>query len=98
MEEFLFRIGIFGFIVIALIVLFLRIMESDFETGPKHWFKSFFISFSSTGLLFSYLFHIFPGKDVFTFSPLVQNLFASNAAFFWWLFLPLIGLFLSRNH
>jgi len=97
MERFWFEVLIFLFLAVVLTVVFSRIFEPSFDSGPKNWLKSFLLSFSSIGLLFSYLFHIFPAKDVFTFSPLVQNLFASNNAFFWWLFIPLIVIFLTRR-
>ena len=97
MEEFLFRGFIFAVIVAVLTILFSKILTPSYDSGPKNWFKSLLLSFVSVGLLFSYLFHIFPGREIFTFSPLVQNLFASNGAFFWWLILPLIALFLARK-
>lgn len=97
MEEFLFRGFIFAAIAVILTILFSKILTPTYDSGPRNWFKSLLLSFMSVGLLFSYLFHIFPGREIFTFSPLVQNLFASNGAFFWWLTLPLVALFLARK-
>lgn len=97
MEEFLFRGFIFLTIVVVLTILFSRVFTSSFDSGPKNWFKSLLLSFMTTGLLFSYLFHIFPGGEIFTFSPLIQYLFASASAFFWWLTLPLLTLFITRR-
>ncbi len=97
MEEFLFRAFIFAIIVAGLTVLFSKILTSAYDSGPQNWFKSMLLSFMSVGLLVSYLFHIFPGREIFTFSPLIQTLFASNGAFFWWLTLPLVALFLARK-
>lgn len=96
-ERFWFEALIFLFLAVVLTFVFSSIFEPSFDTGPKNWFKSFLLSFSSTGLLFSYLFHVFPAKGVFTFSPLVQSLFASDNAFFWWLFIPLISIFFTRK-
>lgn len=96
-ETFLFRIFIFVLIAVILTILFSKILAVSYENGSKNWAKSFLLSFVSTGLLFSYFFHIFPGREIFTFSPLVQNLFASNSAFFWWLVLPLVALFIARK-
>jgi len=95
-ERFTFETIIFTLLAIVLTILFAKLLEPQFESGPKNWLKSFLISFSSIGLFFSYLFHILPAKEAFTFSPLVQNLFASNSAFFWWLFIPLIVLFWTK--
>ncbi len=97
MEEFLFRGFIFFILVVLTTILFSRVLISGYDSGPKNWLKSFLLSFIASGLLFSYLFHVFPGKEIFTFSPLVQFLFASNAAFFWWLFAPLFVLFITRR-
>lgn len=97
MEEFLFKGFIFATIVVILTILFARVLGAGYESGARNWWKSLLLSFMSAGLLFSYLFHLFPGREIFTFSPLIQNLFASSSAFFWWLTLPLIALFLARK-
>lgn len=97
MEEFLFRGFIFTAIVIVLTILFSRVLISGLDSGARNWWKSLLLSFTSSGLLFSYLFHLFPVKEIFTFSPATQSLFASNSAFFWWLILPLAALFLTRK-
>jgi hypothetical protein len=96
-EDLLFKGFIFLAIVVALTILFSKVLTSTYDSGSRNWFKSLLLSFMSVGLLFSYLFHIFPGREIFTFSPLVQNIFASNGAFFWWLTLPLVALFLVRR-
>jgi len=96
-EEFLFRGFIFATIVTVLTILFLKVLAEDIGSHKKYWWKALLLSFTSTGLLFSYIFHLFPAKEIFTFSPLVQSLFASNSAFFWWLVLPLSALFLARK-
>jgi len=96
-EEFLFRGFIFATMVVILTILFARVLEAGYESGHRNWWKSLMLSFMSAGLLFSYLFHLFPGREIFPFSPLIHNLFASDSAFFWWLPLPLIALFLARK-
>lgn len=95
-EEFLFRAFIFFVLVIAMTVLFSKVLARE-DYGDKTWWKALVLSFASTGLLFSFIFHLFPIKSLFTFSPLVQFLFVSNKAFFWWLVLPLVALFLERK-
>lgn len=97
MEEFAFRAFIFLAITGVLFVLFSRILVAGSDSGSRNWWKSLLLSFLSTGLLFSYVFHLFPGREIFTFSPIIQNIFASDACFFWWLTLPLIALFLIRK-
>jgi len=94
-ERFFSNAFVFFLLVLALNVLFSKIITSGAD--DKKWWHALLISFSVSGLLFSYIFHIFPGRSIFTFSPLIQNLFASNSAFFWWLILPLIALFFGRK-
>lgn len=94
-EKFFSKVFIFFLLVLALNILFSKIITSGAD--DKKWWHAFIISFFTSGLLFSYIFHIFPGKNIFTFSPLIQNLFASNSAFFWWLILPLVALFFARK-
>lgn len=97
MEDFMYRGFIFLAIVVLLTILFSKALAQNYDSGPKNWLKSLLLSFMAAGLLFSYLFHIFPGREIFTFSPVTQIIFASNSAFFWWLTLPLIALFLARK-
>lgn len=94
-EKFFSKVFIFFLLVLALNILFSKIITSGADN--KKWWHALLISFSTSGLLFSYIFHIFPGKNIFTFSPLIQNLFASNDAFFWWLILPILALFFARK-
>lgn len=95
-EAFLSRLFIFFVMIILLNLLFAKVLRCPCE-GNKKWWQVLLLSFLSTGLIFSYIFHLFPAREVFTFSPVVQNLFVSEAAFFWWLTLPLIALFLARK-
>ncbi len=96
-ETFFARGFVFFLIVLALSALFSRFIEAHQDSSEKNWWHILLISFLASGLLFSYLFHLFPAREIFTFSPVVQNIFASDAAFFWWLTLPLVALFLARR-
>lgn len=95
-ELFLLRIAVFLVIVFALNFLFARVLGGYGVREKKLW-QVLLLSFLSSGLLFSYVFHLFPVKGLFSFSPIIQNLFASDNAFFWWLTLPLVALFLTRR-
>lgn len=96
-STFLIRILVFLIIVFILNLLFSRVLRISAESSEKKWWQALLLSFLAAGLLFSYLFHLFPAKDLFTFSPVIQNLFTSDKVFFWWLTLPLIALFLVRR-
>lgn len=93
---FVLRVMIFLIILVALNFLFSRILSLSSGLG-RDWWQSLVLSFLGTGLLFSFIFHLFPAKEIFTFSPLIKYLFASNKAFFWWLLAPLVTLFLIRK-
>lgn len=97
METFLFRVFFFFLIVLVIGALISQFINIPPEASEKNWWHILLISFSSTGLLFSYLFALFPAREVITFSPIVQTIFASNTAFFWWLTVPLVSLFLARK-
>ena len=96
-ETFLFKGFIFLALVLGLNVLFLNILAHSSESRSKEWWQILLLSFLGTGLLFSFIFQLFPAKEIFTFSPLIEHLFASDKAFFWWLLAPLITLFLTRK-
>lgn len=96
-EVFLARVFVFLIMVFLLNILFFKVFRLNTESGERKWWQIFLISLFSSGLFFSYIFHLFPSKEIFTFSPVVQNLFVSDAAFFWWLTLPLVALFLIRK-
>lgn len=92
-EVFLVRSAIFGILVVLLAMLFNKHLSRDYTSGTKVWWQIFLLSFLEVGLLMSFIFQLLPAKELFTFSPIVENIFASSRAFFWWLTLPLVALF-----
>lgn len=92
-ETFLVRGVAFAVLILLLTILFGRILSRDATSGTRVWWQIFVLSFLETGLLMSFTFQLLPAKELFTFSPIVQNIFASSRAFFWWLTLPLVALF-----
>ncbi|MBU3926004.1 hypothetical protein KJ763_02460 [Patescibacteria group bacterium] len=96
-STFMARIGVFLVVLFIINLLFSKVLRLSSDGSEKKWWQALLLSFLSAGLLFSYLFHLFPAKDLFTFSPIVQNIFASDSAFFWWLTLPLVALFFVRR-
>lgn len=97
LEIFLIKIIAFTLLIVILTFMFSKIFSSGLNSGHKTWWKALLLSFSSAGLFFSYLFHLFPVKSIFIFSPIIQNLFASDTVFFWWLVLPLAAIFIVRE-
>lgn len=93
LEVFIFRGAVFTALIFVLAVLFNRLLYRSAISGTKVWWEIFVLSFLEAGLLMSFVFQLLPAKDLFAFSPLVKNIFASSSAFFWWLILPIIALF-----
>jgi hypothetical protein len=52
------------------------------------------LSFLGAGLVLALAYHIFPVRDVYTFTPALDVLFAPKQFFFYWFAAPLIGLFI----
>jgi len=98
MNIFMYKIFFFFILVLASNVVLSSIMDDYSGGSDKAWWEVLILSFLTAGLFFSYLFHIFPSKEIFTFSPVVQNLFASSAAYFWWLISPIIFTLFIRYH
>lgn len=96
LDIFLLRGIIFIALVVILFILFSKIVAGSHAGGVDAWWKTLILSFMASGLLFSYIFHLFPSREIFTFSPMIKSLFASDNAFFWWITLPLVALFWFR--
>jgi hypothetical protein len=92
-EVFLFRNIVFAVLIVLLAILFNRILPKETISGTRVWWQIFLLSFLEVGLLMSFIFRFFPVRQLFNFSPLIQNIFVSEKAFFLWLTLPLVALF-----
>lgn len=91
--EVIVRIAVFLFWTAVSIWLFARLMPREFSEG---FFEGFILKFlfalSGTALIMSYSFHALPVTELINPGP-IQNLFASEASFFYWLIVPLVILF-----
>jgi len=92
LDIFLFRAACLLILIIFLNVVFARTAFSGAKKSAK-WWQAFTLSFLEVGLLMSAIFQLLPAKEIFTFSPIVKTLFASESSFFLWLGLPIIALF-----
>lgn len=92
LEMFFFRAAAFAVLLILLSLLFIKTIFRG-RDADRPWWQIFFLSFLETGLLVSAVFQFMPAKELFTFSPVVNKIFASDGAYFLWLTLPLVGLF-----
>lgn len=91
--EVLFLRGASFFAILVIVSLIIsRFFRRDWE--GESWFLSFLLSFLEVGLLLALVFQFLPARELITFSPVVENVFAGEAAFFWWLVGPLVALWL----
>ena len=90
MEVFLIRAASFFVILVLVSFGISRLVRRDFDV--KIWWQIFLLAFLEVGLLMSLMFQFLPARALFTFSPVVENIFAGEAAFFWWLVGPLFAL------
>jgi hypothetical protein len=51
------------------------------------------LSFLAASFLIALAYHVFPVREVYTFTPAMDTLFAAKEYFFWWFVAPLAGLF-----
>ena len=91
-QLFFIRAGILTALVVALSFVFSRCFSGRVMVGER-WWQIFFISFLEVGIAASILFSILPSRELYTFSPLVEALFASSNASFWWLMASVASLF-----
>jgi len=85
------------FVLLVLTSLLIRRLISKRDFNSRGWWQIFILSVLESGLLTSILARLLPGRELFTFSPLVQNIFLGDTAFLIWLLLPLSVLwFISR--
>jgi FtsH-binding integral membrane protein len=79
-----------GLSFIAYLVL-RRTVASDFVSIG--FFGLIVLAFLGAGFLLALAYHVFPVRDVYTFTPTIDALFASKQFFFAWIVAPLVGLF-----
>jgi len=91
-DAFLFQLTSFLVFIIILAILFNKTIFRG-SVKSKKWWPVFILSFLEIGLFTSAIFQFLPTKEMFSFSPITEILFASEKAFFWWAVLPLISLF-----
>jgi hypothetical protein len=85
---------IFATFTILATILFGRIMTTDFEEAAFQSFsKKVIFSILATILVMAYSYHALPVTDIITPGSPIQTLFEPASHFFWWLMVPLVGIF-----
>ena len=97
-------LAVFVFRTIAFIALFLLIAVLFAKTVfrakdvERRVISLMILSLLETGLFISVVVRLLPERELFTLSPLVARMFANDAAYFWWLVLPLVAFpFVARR-
>lgn len=87
-------IVVFLLFTIAATFFFSRLMPRDFDDSAFSEFpkKLLFALFASI-LVMAYSYHVLPVTDIITPGSPIQTLFGSSSSFFWWLLVPMVGLF-----
>lgn len=84
------------FIIFTVIGTFLfgRLMPTGYhEPAFTDLWKKVALAVFATILIMAYSYHALPVTDIITPGSPIQSLFAPHDRFFWWLILPIIGLF-----
>lgn len=90
----LLKLGSFLAFTVFALLLFIRIMPSEFyETKFESFGKKVLLSLVATCLVMVYSFTILPVADFLNPDTPLQVIFGQEQWFFWWLLTPLIVLF-----
>lgn len=85
---------LFVALLIVSILILNRVIKGRFPpSGIKRWLKIAILSLAGTGFMLSLSYHALPAGEIYSFSAPVASLFEPANMFFWWLFAPLIALF-----
>ncbi len=85
-------VALFSGLCIAVYIILRRIVVSDFIYIGT--IGLVILSLLTTGFLLALAYQVFPVRDVYTFTPAIDALFAAKSYFFWWFISPLVGLFI----
>ncbi|NCN52517.1 hypothetical protein GW943_01775 [Candidatus Parcubacteria bacterium] len=87
-------IALFAFFTIAATFMFGRLMPTDsYESAFEGFWKKILFALMASILIMAYSYHVLPVTDLITPGSHIQEIFAPQDRFFWWLIIPLIGLF-----
>ena len=93
-SDSIIMIIIFAVFTLLSTMLFGRLMPIDpDETAFEGFGKKALFAIMASVLVMAYSYHVLPVTDLITPGSPIHTLFASEAHFFWWMLLPLLGLF-----
>jgi hypothetical protein len=87
-------IALFAAFTLGGTFLFSRLMPRDFDESAFRGFgKKILFAAMGSVLVMAYSYHVLPITDLITPGSPIQSLFGPESNFFWWLLVPLVGLF-----
>jgi len=85
---------IFALFTFAALLLFGKLMPRDYdEPAFEGFWKKLLFAIMASALVMAYSYHALPITEIITPGSPIQSLFAAEENFFWWLLLPLLGMF-----
>lgn len=94
-NDSIIMIVVFSVFTIVATFLFGRLMPGEYgEKAFERFGKKILFALAASVLVMAYSFHALPLTDIITPGSPIQSLFAPEGVFFWWLLLPIAGLFL----
>lgn len=85
---------IFALFTTAGVFLFKRLMPTDYREPPFTGIgKKLLYALLGTILIMAYSYNALPVTELITPGSPIQSLFAPQERFFWWLIIPILGLF-----
>lgn len=94
--ESILMLIVFGLFTLCATILFARLMPKEYsEKKFEGFWKKILLAAAATVLVMSFSYHALPVTDIITPGSPIQYLFGSEQAFFYWLIVPFIILFLT---
>jgi hypothetical protein len=87
-------IALFAVFTLGATFMFSRLIPRDFEDHPfRGLHKKILFAALASVLVMAFTYHALPVTDLITPGSPIQALFGPESNFFWWLLVPLVGLF-----
>ena len=89
-------VSVFSVLFFVIYIILNDIICAEFTTeGVRRWVEAGTLSAVATALIFAFSYHVLPIEEIYNFGDQIDVLFSSEQSFFWWLAVPLLGIFLS---
>lgn len=86
--------AVFGGFTAFVYLTIARSVHAEFPYNRvKRYTEAGVLSACAAGLLLAFSYHVLPVSTLYDFNPQIDTFFASSKLFFWWLVIPLVGLF-----